>query len=158
MIVASRKHYTVDVVIAWYTVPLMFGFVDRQMPDDLDRVSTEPFCKDGTRCGQNEKKDRLGWNDVRKDAQQAPGSMELPIRSGRAAPDSMSEESKSGSMGARSASWSMEHCALYIEELEQENASLRQTLALRACSSQIDLTEAHSRPPVALYRHGVAYL
>lgn len=24
LIVASRKHYTVDVVIAWYTVPLVF--------------------------------------------------------------------------------------------------------------------------------------
>ena len=27
LIVCSRKHYTVDVVIAWYTVPLMYAFM-----------------------------------------------------------------------------------------------------------------------------------
>lgn len=32
-IIASRKHYTVDVVIAWYTVPLVYWFVDRRMGD-----------------------------------------------------------------------------------------------------------------------------
>ncbi|KAJ7540285.1 hypothetical protein O6H91_10G007700 [Diphasiastrum complanatum] len=31
LIIASRKHYTVDVVVAWYTVLLVFYFVDRQL-------------------------------------------------------------------------------------------------------------------------------
>ena len=30
LIIASRKHYTVDVVIAWYTVPLVFYFLMRR--------------------------------------------------------------------------------------------------------------------------------
>lgn len=30
LIVASRKHYTVDVVVAWYTVPLVFHFMHRR--------------------------------------------------------------------------------------------------------------------------------
>eukprot|EP00249_Psilotum_nudum_P007452 c20566_g1_i1 orf=427-1431(-) len=33
LIIASRKHYTVDVVIAWYTVNLVAFFVDRQFTD-----------------------------------------------------------------------------------------------------------------------------
>ncbi|KAJ7549104.1 hypothetical protein O6H91_07G040100 [Diphasiastrum complanatum] len=39
LIIASRKHYTVDVVVAWYTVLLVFHYVDRQFLD-LDRSST----------------------------------------------------------------------------------------------------------------------
>ncbi|MCO5572383.1 hypothetical protein L7F22_026136 [Adiantum nelumboides] len=31
LIVASRKHYTVDVVVAWYTVNLVFYVVDKQL-------------------------------------------------------------------------------------------------------------------------------
>ncbi|XP_009625914.1 phosphatidylinositol:ceramide inositolphosphotransferase 1-like isoform X2 [Nicotiana tomentosiformis] len=31
-IVASRKHYTVDVAVAWYTVNLVVFFVDKQLP------------------------------------------------------------------------------------------------------------------------------
>lgn len=30
LIIASRKHYTVDVVIAWYTVPLVFLALERR--------------------------------------------------------------------------------------------------------------------------------
>jgi hypothetical protein len=30
LIVASRKHYTVDVVVAWYTVPLVFYTLHRR--------------------------------------------------------------------------------------------------------------------------------
>ncbi len=30
LIVASRKHYTVDIVIAWYTVPLVFYTLHRR--------------------------------------------------------------------------------------------------------------------------------
>lgn len=33
LIVASRKHYTVDVVVAWYTVNLVVFFVDKQLHD-----------------------------------------------------------------------------------------------------------------------------
>jgi hypothetical protein len=32
LIVASRKHYTVDVVVAWYTVNLVVFFVDKKLP------------------------------------------------------------------------------------------------------------------------------
>lgn len=33
LIVASRKHYTVDVVVAWYTVNLVVFYVDRQVSE-----------------------------------------------------------------------------------------------------------------------------
>eukprot|EP00898_Chlorokybus_atmophyticus_P009135 jgi/Chlat1/9222/Chrsp98S08479 len=33
LIIASRKHYTVDVVVAWYAVPLVFYMVDRKFYD-----------------------------------------------------------------------------------------------------------------------------
>ncbi|CAN1849954.1 Phosphatidylinositol:ceramide inositolphosphotransferase 1 [Linum perenne] len=32
LIIASRKHYTVDVVVAWYTVNLVVFFVDKKLP------------------------------------------------------------------------------------------------------------------------------
>ncbi|GLJ33049.1 hypothetical protein SUGI_0665170 [Cryptomeria japonica] len=35
LIIASRKHYTVDVVVAWYTVNLVVYFVDRQLPEEV---------------------------------------------------------------------------------------------------------------------------
>ena len=34
LIIASRKHYTVDVVVAWYTVNLVVYFVDRQLSEE----------------------------------------------------------------------------------------------------------------------------
>ncbi|KAL6534328.1 Phosphatidylinositol:ceramide inositolphosphotransferase 2 [Orobanche hederae] len=37
LIVASRKHYTVDVVVAWYTVNLVVFFIDRTLPELPDR-------------------------------------------------------------------------------------------------------------------------
>ncbi|URE11658.1 phosphatidic acid phosphatase-related [Musa troglodytarum] len=37
LIVASRKHYTVDVVVAWYTVNLMVFFIDKKLPEMPDR-------------------------------------------------------------------------------------------------------------------------
>ncbi|KAJ9694849.1 hypothetical protein PVL29_010364 [Vitis rotundifolia] len=37
LIVASRKHYTVDVVVAWYTVNLVVFFIDKKMPELPDR-------------------------------------------------------------------------------------------------------------------------
>ncbi|KAE9611005.1 hypothetical protein Lal_00015784 [Lupinus albus] len=39
LIVASRKHYTVDVVVAWYTVNLVVFFVDKKLPELPDRSS-----------------------------------------------------------------------------------------------------------------------
>uniref|UniRef100_A0A0D6R631 Sphingomyelin synthase-like domain-containing protein n=1 Tax=Araucaria cunninghamii TaxID=56994 RepID=A0A0D6R631_ARACU len=34
LIIASRKHYTVDVIVAWYTVNLVVYFIDRQLPEE----------------------------------------------------------------------------------------------------------------------------
>ncbi|KAK9026742.1 hypothetical protein V6N11_039576 [Hibiscus sabdariffa] len=39
LIVASRKHYTVDVVVAWYTVNLVVFFVDKRLPELPDRTN-----------------------------------------------------------------------------------------------------------------------
>ncbi|XP_042048749.1 phosphatidylinositol:ceramide inositolphosphotransferase 1-like isoform X1 [Salvia splendens] len=39
LIIASRKHYTVDVVVAWYTVNLVVFFVDKKLPELPDRSS-----------------------------------------------------------------------------------------------------------------------
>ncbi|XP_022931857.1 phosphatidylinositol:ceramide inositolphosphotransferase 2-like [Cucurbita pepo subsp. pepo] len=39
LIVASRKHYTVDVVVAWYTVNLVVFFVDKKLPELPDRTN-----------------------------------------------------------------------------------------------------------------------
>ncbi|KAJ7961329.1 Phosphatidylinositol:ceramide inositolphosphotransferase 1 [Quillaja saponaria] len=39
LIVASRKHYTVDVVVAWYTVNLVVFFVDKKLPELPDRTT-----------------------------------------------------------------------------------------------------------------------
>ncbi|KAF5476181.1 hypothetical protein F2P56_007916 [Juglans regia] len=38
LIVASRKHYTVDVVVAWYTVNLVVFFIDKKLPEMPDRT------------------------------------------------------------------------------------------------------------------------
>ncbi|XP_071696838.1 phosphatidylinositol:ceramide inositolphosphotransferase 1-like [Rutidosis leptorrhynchoides] len=37
LIIASRKHYTVDIVVAWYTVILVVFFVDHNLPEMPDR-------------------------------------------------------------------------------------------------------------------------
>ncbi|URD94149.1 phosphatidic acid phosphatase-related [Musa troglodytarum] len=39
LIVASRKHYTVDIVVAWYTVNLVVFFIDKKLPEMPDRSS-----------------------------------------------------------------------------------------------------------------------
>ncbi|KAH7542333.1 hypothetical protein FEM48_Zijuj02G0062400 [Ziziphus jujuba var. spinosa] len=39
LIIASRKHYTVDVVVAWYTVNLVVFFLDKKLPEMPDRSS-----------------------------------------------------------------------------------------------------------------------
>ncbi|KAJ6795212.1 phosphatidylinositol:ceramide inositolphosphotransferase-like [Iris pallida] len=40
LIIASRKHYTVDVVVAWYTVNLVVYFVDNKLPEMPDRTGS----------------------------------------------------------------------------------------------------------------------
>ncbi|CAN1282517.1 Phosphatidylinositol:ceramide inositolphosphotransferase 3 [Linum perenne] len=40
LILASRKHYTVDVVVAWYTVNLVMFFLDRKLTELPDRPGT----------------------------------------------------------------------------------------------------------------------
>ncbi|XP_044482475.1 phosphatidylinositol:ceramide inositolphosphotransferase 3 isoform X2 [Mangifera indica] len=37
LIIASRKHYTVDIVVAWYTVNLIAFFVDKKLPELPER-------------------------------------------------------------------------------------------------------------------------
>ncbi|MQL68144.1 hypothetical protein Taro_000408, partial [Colocasia esculenta] len=37
LIISSRKHYTVDVTVAWYTVNLVVFFVDKKLPEMPDR-------------------------------------------------------------------------------------------------------------------------
>ncbi|KAK6943050.1 Sphingomyelin synthase-like domain [Dillenia turbinata] len=39
LIIAARKHYSVDVVVAWYTVNLVVFFVDKKLPELPDRSS-----------------------------------------------------------------------------------------------------------------------
>ncbi|KAM3340511.1 hypothetical protein P3S68_030382 [Capsicum galapagoense] len=58
LIVASRKQYTVDVVVAWYTVNLVVFFVDKQLPELLDRTSAAlsiPLSKDSKTKEENHK-------------------------------------------------------------------------------------------------------
>ncbi|CAA0836337.1 Phosphatidylinositol\\x3aceramide inositolphosphotransferase 2 [Striga hermonthica] len=43
LIVASRKHYTVDVIVAWYTVNLVVFFIDKKLPELPDRSSGAVF-------------------------------------------------------------------------------------------------------------------
>ncbi|XP_039145475.1 phosphatidylinositol:ceramide inositolphosphotransferase [Dioscorea cayenensis subsp. rotundata] len=38
LIIASRKHYTVDIVVAWYTVNLVVFFVDKKLPEMPERT------------------------------------------------------------------------------------------------------------------------
>ncbi|XP_057757784.1 phosphatidylinositol:ceramide inositolphosphotransferase 1-like [Arachis stenosperma] len=39
LIIASRKHYSVDVVVAWYTVNLVVFFVEKKLPELPDRMA-----------------------------------------------------------------------------------------------------------------------
>ncbi|KAK4724972.1 hypothetical protein R3W88_027751 [Solanum pinnatisectum] len=58
LIVASRKHYTVDVVVAWYTVNLVVFFVDKKLPELPDRTSATsllPVSKDNKTKEENHK-------------------------------------------------------------------------------------------------------
>ncbi|XP_042456244.1 phosphatidylinositol:ceramide inositolphosphotransferase-like isoform X1 [Zingiber officinale] len=61
LIVASRKHYTVDVVVAWYTVNLVVFFIDKKLPEMPERSSAQPLLpltakeKDGKSREENHK-------------------------------------------------------------------------------------------------------
>ncbi|XP_052172594.1 phosphatidylinositol:ceramide inositolphosphotransferase 1-like [Diospyros lotus] len=58
LIVASRKHYTVDVIVAWYTVNLAVFFVDNKLPELPDRTNAAlllPLSKDGRTKEENHK-------------------------------------------------------------------------------------------------------
>ncbi|KAL5229632.1 hypothetical protein ABZP36_028408 [Zizania latifolia] len=49
LIIASRKHYSVDVVVAWYTVNLVVFFVDSKLAEMPDRTNGLPFLPLSTR-------------------------------------------------------------------------------------------------------------
>lgn len=56
LIIASRKHYTVDVVVAWYTVNLVVYFIDHklpEMPNHSGGASFLPISKDGRTKEEN---------------------------------------------------------------------------------------------------------
>ncbi|KAF7145221.1 hypothetical protein RHSIM_Rhsim04G0163900 [Rhododendron simsii] len=57
LIVAARKHYTVDIVVAWYTVNLVVSFIDHKLPELPDRSGTAafllPLSKDGRTKEEN---------------------------------------------------------------------------------------------------------
>lgn len=63
LIVASRKHYTVDVVVAWYTVNLVVFFIDKKLAELPDRsvaslllpLSTKDKDKDSKTKEENHK-------------------------------------------------------------------------------------------------------
>ncbi|THG10268.1 hypothetical protein TEA_028235 [Camellia sinensis var. sinensis] len=59
LIIASRKHYTVDVVVAWYTVNLVVFFIDHKLPEMPDRTGGAalllPLSKDGRTKEENHK-------------------------------------------------------------------------------------------------------
>ncbi|XP_022857063.1 phosphatidylinositol:ceramide inositolphosphotransferase 1-like isoform X2 [Olea europaea var. sylvestris] len=60
LIIASRKHYTVDVVVAWYTVNLVVFYIDKKLPELPDRSSGPatmllPLSKDGRTKEENQR-------------------------------------------------------------------------------------------------------
>ncbi|KAJ4725680.1 phosphatidylinositol:ceramide inositolphosphotransferase 1-like [Melia azedarach] len=60
LIIASRKHYTVDIVVAWYTVNLVVFFVDKKLPELPDRSngsSSLPLLPTSTRDKDGKNKD-----------------------------------------------------------------------------------------------------
>ncbi|KAF0923974.1 hypothetical protein E2562_007793 [Oryza meyeriana var. granulata] len=49
LIIASRKHYSVDVVVAWYTVNLVVFFMDSKLAEMPDRTNGVPLLPLSTR-------------------------------------------------------------------------------------------------------------
>ncbi|KAI3507391.1 hypothetical protein L1887_22376 [Cichorium endivia] len=64
LIIASRKHYTVDVVVAWYTVNLVVFFVDRKLPEMPDRgigATILPLSKETVKLVNGNSGDPVDW-------------------------------------------------------------------------------------------------
>ncbi|XP_042410513.1 phosphatidylinositol:ceramide inositolphosphotransferase-like [Zingiber officinale] len=60
LIVASRKHYTVDVVVAWYSVNLVVFFVNKKLPEMPDRSSLSlPLIQSSTKEKDGRSKEEL---------------------------------------------------------------------------------------------------
>lgn len=59
LIIASRKHYTVDVVVAWYTVNLVVFFIDKNLPEMPDRTSGLSLLPVSTKDKGDRMKDEL---------------------------------------------------------------------------------------------------
>ncbi|XP_031286284.1 phosphatidylinositol:ceramide inositolphosphotransferase 3 isoform X2 [Pistacia vera] len=57
LIIASRKHYTVDIVVGWYTVNLVAFFVDKKLPELPDRSSALSLLPLSTREKDGKNKD-----------------------------------------------------------------------------------------------------
>ncbi|KAJ4851578.1 hypothetical protein Tsubulata_044608 [Turnera subulata] len=70
LILASRKHYTVDVVVAWYTVNLVAFFIDKQLPELPDRSAGVasapllPLSRDKDSKNKEEQKLLIGASSV----------------------------------------------------------------------------------------------
>ncbi|GJN17156.1 hypothetical protein PR202_gb04203 [Eleusine coracana subsp. coracana] len=59
LIIASRKHYTVDVVVAWYTVNLVVFFVDNKLPEMPDRTNGLPLLPVSVKDKEGRMKEEL---------------------------------------------------------------------------------------------------
>jgi hypothetical protein len=60
LIIASRKHYTVDIVVAWYTVNLVMFYVDSKLPEMAERSSgpsPTPLLPLSTKDSKNKSKE-----------------------------------------------------------------------------------------------------
>ncbi|TYI99054.1 hypothetical protein E1A91_D01G260600v1 [Gossypium mustelinum] len=81
LIVASRKHYTVDVVVAWYTVNLVVFFVDKKLPELSGRTNGSSLIllplstKDKDKWTKEENHKLLNGNSVN------PADRDLQVRS-----------------------------------------------------------------------------
>lgn len=55
LIIASHKHYSVDIVVAWFVVYLVFFFVDRRLADAgvMERHQAGPLLPVSTRTGKD---------------------------------------------------------------------------------------------------------
>lgn len=72
LIIASRKHYTVDVVIAWYVVFLVFNYVDSHL-SNTDATERVPVLSGGQLLPMN---NRVGKDVRTKDEWQMNGNSE----------------------------------------------------------------------------------
>ncbi|XP_028955523.1 phosphatidylinositol:ceramide inositolphosphotransferase 3 isoform X2 [Malus domestica] len=59
LILTSRKHYTVDVVVAWYTVNLVVFFIDQKLPELPDRSTSQPLLPMSTREKDSKNREEL---------------------------------------------------------------------------------------------------